>query len=428
MDTKVKINKYCILIFFLIFLDLDCFALIDLNKFNIAGIKLVDITFFIHILICIIELMKNNFKIYRGIPFIITLLVLGLTLTSAVAGCMTYSQELYLGIVSLRSWFSVILLIYPLYSWIQKDFIKVREIEKILLVVGFIYSIIGILQYFLYNHIVFTYTTHNERYGSLRLYFDTIYISFISGIIINKLLNKENKKSVFLICYLFMIFFMLVIVTKGRMMVITTISSIVFCLLFKSNINTLKKSFIIVLMLIMLVVFFNTTMGEDILNTIFGKTKENDTLSVRNSGREYYLNLVFQSPITVLIGCGSPNIHNEVAQKITNPLWNKYGTARFYLSDQGIIGNIFEFGLLGAITYIGITIYLIKQSILMLRIKNKSYYFQFILTDLIGIITLIPMLFQTSLIFVIFICMMLGEKKELQKEQDYVMCNDNFKL
>lgn len=46
---------------------------------------------------------------------------------------------------------------------------------------------------------------------------------------------------------------------------------------------------------------------------------------------EWTIAKTFSSVRTAIFGYGVPNIHNNFAMQIANPLWKMQGTARFYL-------------------------------------------------------------------------------------------------
>lgn len=174
-----------------------------------------------------------------------------------------------------------------------------------------------------------------------------------------------------------------------------------------------KKIILCLLIVVLTYVFMNSTMGQDILDAIMG-TSGNDTLSVRDSGRVYYLGLYTQSWERILFGCGFANSHNSYAITILNPLWQEYGSARYYLEDVGILSPLIKYGLVGIVFWIGVVI---KNISLSYKIYNKSgemVYLQFLFMDLIACATLIPTMFNTTILFPLITILILFRAKELQ--------------
>ena len=402
--------------------------LIDVQRFNIFGIYYTDFVFLVNIAIVIYQIIKDKFQINNNKSICFLLLFIGIAITSAIMGKQTYQQSFFSGLVAQREWISWMLLMYPVYKWIQKNKITVGEIKQCIIFYCDIYAIICILQYMLYNFVQFTYVTTNVRYGSTRLYFNTIFFCFAIAIVLDQIINKNQgmiKKIIKLIAYLFVV----VVITKGRMQSISLLFAIMICIILRRDVPLRKKIMILVVAIVALILFFNTTMGQDIVNTIMGVNSENDTLSVRNSGREYYLALYNKSWKTILFGCGFANSHNEIATNILNPLWNDNGTARYYLEDVGIIAPLIRYGLIGIIIWGGIMIRNLLMSYKIYCRSGQMMYLQFLLMDIIASSTLIPTMFNTTILFPLLTIMILFEYKQLNLGgEKYEFCDGYIKL
>lgn len=411
-----KKDQYYFILFLLFVVDLNFLNLIDTATFNIGGIYYTDIVFLLNISVFLYQIIKDRFQIVKKINITYVLCVIVLMVLSACAGHITYNQSIVAGIVAQREWVSWMLLIYPLSRWIQLQKLSVEGIKKCIINLCNIYALISIIQYLLYDVVKFTYTMVNNRYGSVRLYFNTIFFCFAIGIVIDDLISgpKHSLKNsaiqwIELLAYLFVIVF----ITKGRMQTISLLCAIIVCSLIRRDMRIDKKIILCLLMVVLTYVFMNSTMGQDILDAIMG-TSENDTLSVRDSGRVYYLGLYTQSWKRILFGCGFANSHNSYAIKILNPLWEEYGSARYYLEDVGILSPLIKYGLVGIVFWIGVVI---KNISLSYKIYNKSgemAYLQFLLIDLIACATLIPTMFNTTILFPLITVLILFRAKELQ--------------
>ena len=415
----MKIKKptiYYVILFLLMIVDLNFLNLVDTATFNIVGIYYTDIVFMLNVGVFLYQIVKDGFLVIKKVNGIYVIGLIVIMITSAFAGRGTYNQSILAGIVAQREWISWMLLIYPISRWLQLKKITVGGVKKSIINLCNIYASICILQYLLNGVIKFTYTTVNNRYGSIRLYFNTIFFCFAVGIVIDRLI-VQNKKSindiiiswVELISYLFVIIF----ITKGRMQTLSLLCAIAICLLLRRNIQVNKKIVICLLMVILMYAFMSSTIGQDILNSIMG-TSENDTLSVRDAGRVYYLGLYTQSWKRILFGCGFANSHNTYAVKLLNPLWQEYGSARYYLEDVGILSPLVKYGLVGIILWGGI---MIKNILLSYKIYKKSgemVYFQFLIMDLIACATLIPTMFNTTILFPIITAVIIFRSRELE--------------
>lgn len=411
---KKKTNIYYVLLFTLMVVDLNFLNLINTKTFNIFGIYYTDIVLLLNIFIFLFQIIKDRFFIINKIYTLYIFGLITIMITSSCAGQITYNQSLLNGLIAQREWISWMLLIYPISRWLKSKKITIDGIKKSIIVLCNIYACICILQYFLNDIITFTYTTVDNRYGSVRLYFDSIFFCLAIGIVIDNLINQKNINKIIIYCielisYLFVIIF----ITKGRMQTLSLLFSIVICLLIRRNIKISQKIIISILIVILMCVFMSSTMGQDIIALLMGKS-ENDTLSVRDAGRIYYMDLYKQSWKKIIFGCGFPNVHNTYASKLLNPLWSEYGSARYYLEDVGLVSPLIKYGLIGVLLWGG---FMAKSILLSYKIYKKSgemVYLQFLIMDLIGCATLIPTMFNTTIVFPLIIAIIFFKSKELK--------------
>lgn len=396
---------YYVIIFFYCFADLSFFYFIDTINFTLLGISYTDMLFGLNVLLFLYELIFNQRGVVKiNFPIYLVLLSICLACTSAFAGTLTYGQAFFSGLASQRLWVSVFLVSYPIYNWINERKITKEGLIKLLSIVVVFYMIVMIVQYLLYDKIVFTYVTQNERYGETRLYFDISYLVFISGFVIESILvyKKKVKSIVFVLIILACIAF----ITKGRMATLSLCIGAMCSLLISRN-NSVKKKFEIVCVVgVCLLIFVNTNMGKDIFNTVSGTTSENNTLAIRDDGRVYYLNMIKSSINSCLIGCGSASIHNTTAMKMTSPYWKPYSPAKFYLVDHGIIYGLFNYGLLGILVYLSLFIWSLKVAWKIYIREGRTAYLQYLIVQIASCITLVPDYFETSFVFSIYLILL----------------------
>lgn len=420
---KIKISKqsiYYIVLFIYCFIDLNFFYLIDSSTFNFFGIYYTDFVFLLNIGLVVFEVVKNRGRIMAGINIKVILILITIAFTSAIAGIKAYNQPFLLGLVAQRGWISCILMFYPILSWLKKGKITVNGLKNMLYMVATIYVPICILQYVFAGTLIFTFVPISSRYSDSRMYFDVSYLTIVSAFALDDFLGtKEKSKKKLQLRYVFLlaaIAFIYIIVIKGRMAVLALTGAVSICFMLHSQNNVMKKVIYCVILIIVLACFMNTTMGKDIITILFNSSSKNDTLSIRNDGRVYYMSLLLSSVSTFIFGLGSPNINWEIAQRITNPAWNDAGTARFYLSDQGILGVTVCYGVLGVIVWVFILIFCLRVAYKIYKRKGRTAYLQYILIEIIGCATLTPNFFYTILVFPIFFAMLLHENGTLNEE------------
>lgn len=402
--SACKINSYQVLLFFLLSININFFYL--LSGGNFFGISIVDFTFLFNILVFIWQLFQDSFYLKRNDSLLFIGIILLLFVISAVSASANYYQGFLDGIMSQRLWLSWMFLMYPILRWLESSKISVKEIKDVIVIFSNIYALICILQFFLYNKFQFTSVVTSVRYGSVRLYFNTVFLILASSIVMDSLFNNKNKRiSIVNILELFSYLFVIFFVTKGRMQAISFLLALTLCVLLRRKISFFKKVSFILLLFIALLLFFNTPMGQEILNLVVGKSIENDTLSIRDSARQYYWKLVTSSWKNLLFGLGTPNINNSYALGILNPIWSQSVTARYYLDDVGVMAILIRYGLFGIISWISVLIYNIVLSFKIYGKTGELFFLQFLLVDIFACWTLIPTMFNNSIAFPLVICL-----------------------
>lgn len=401
-----------IILFFLMILDLEFLNLVDIARFNILGMYYSDIIFVVSILIFIAVLLCSGLRIKIDVSLAVIFSFLMIACFSAKSAQLSYNQSFLAGIAAQREWLSWIILIYPIYNWIKNKKITREGILKCIRYVCRCYAIVCILQFILYNHVQFTYVMTNSRYGGARLYFNTTFFSLAICSIVDGLFNKEikRKQKILDMMEIVLYFFIIAFITKGRMGTVALVASMMVFFSIRKNISLEKKFLIILCVIVCAVIFTFSTMGQDILNTITGVSSETDTLGVREAARTYYIDKTISSTRTLFLGYGVPNIHSKIAMAITNPLWQSMGDARFYLSDVGIVGIFFQYGIFGISLLVGLTIFMMKKFVYIYRRQGETKYLQYLILDIIAWVSLTPALFSTSILGVILLTMALSEK------------------
>ena len=409
-----KSTMYYGIIFITIMLNLNIFFLVDTyGNFRFFGIPLYDITFFwnlIWIFTSLLYSISYGIKRSKDKFFLVVIFACILVFTSSYIGTKTYNQPLIYGLVSQRLWISCLLMYFPFDRWLNSNKITINGIVRTLKIICVMYLSICILQYLLSNKIQFTYVATSTRYGEVRYRFDCLFLVLLSGFTIdNIILNKKNHKVDILI--LGAIFFVIVVIAKGRMQIISWLAAIVICMLIRKE-HILKKYFFVLVMIISLYFFVSSTsLGQDILDIFWGSGTgvSEDTLTIRDVSKEYYLNLLKTNGETILFGYGSVNNSWEIAREIARPT---IGNWVYHTSDNGIYGYAFYYGILGVIWWIVSMTYCLYLAFKVYKKTGKFAYLQFVLVDFISCSTLVPYLFNNMCIMPIYMVLL---KKEINQ-------------
>ncbi len=402
----VKINRYCILLFTLMVLDLDCFYFVNRYSTYILGIGYTDLLVLIRILVVVYTIINNHGRVSK--PAFFNVLLIGtviLSITSAFAGKMVYGQSIISGIIAQREWISAMLMVYPILTWLKNRQITLNQVIKTIAIVSVIYVGICILQYYLIDKIMFLQTNINQRYGEARLRLSNVFLVILSGFLIDNLMEKSKKHEgkALSILVLFGYFFLVAVITKGRMATLAAVGGIGVSVLLRRS-SASHKIISIIVLLATIIFFANSQLGKDALDVLFGSGTgiSADTISVRNVEAAYYIEMTTNSFWRILLGCGYPS-PSPSAQSISSPT---IGYWTYYTTDVGIIGNFYCYGLLGIFWYIMIYGNVLIKGYKIYKRSNRICYLQFFIIDVLGCISLWPLCFNFTIALPLFLAML----------------------
>lgn len=405
---KIKVNCQAIIIFLLIMLDLNMFYLVDEYRYMSIGISFYDIVVIIKIGIFLWSCVKYNLyhsgrlslKYFNNKIIIVAFIMI---ILSSVIATFTYDQSFLSGIIAQRKWISSLLMVVPVSIWMDRSIINERQLKKSLFVACGIYLFLCILQYIFINIITFMHLPIvAERYGTTRLRFECVFNVLVLGFLTDDaVMNKKMKEKVFPILLIVGSFILLAIVTKGRMATLSCAAAMCICLVLRRT-SVVKKSIIIIAIIIVVSVLMSTTIGQDTMNIIWGgnSSLSADTLTIREYERMYYMGLLTQNPLTFLLGYGFANQTISSVGAIASPT---IGSWIYYTSDIGVMGNMFYYGLFGLCWWVYVVIYLVRRGLRIYKMTGRTAFLQLIISELVGSLTLIPLIFNNSIAFIILL-------------------------
>ncbi|NCT37348.1 hypothetical protein GTW56_13955 [Bacillus sp. EB93] len=220
---SIKINILFLLIgavlFFLLFLKKEFLVIgIIVSVDNIFYLVKSNIGEKISVFLCfviIIQLLyylsniskKNwnalNFK-YPIIAFILLIIM------EIINSYYLYNQPLILG-VKASKWYLIIFVYFFVSYLLINNYISQKKVENIILSLGFIASLLYIVQYFLFDKILFLNVNFLERFGEVRFYqgISLVVISFFLGL--QKIIQyKKTSFTMVLICITNMFYILIV--------------------------------------------------------------------------------------------------------------------------------------------------------------------------------------------------------------------------
>lgn len=361
MNIK-KESIYLLVIFFIIFLNEKCFYLLDLN--SSLWIYLLLIISIILIILNIKLILKNR---YRFILFIFTFLVLNF-----IEICMTtlkFGQPFSLALARYKYVF--IFILYIPISVILKKF-KIEKLKIMIINLGTLLSILYIIQAMIYPKFILFNMYYMERANRIRFYTGSYFI--IISILLNFsfLLHNFKKKYFF---YLIIQIIMLIFVSQTRSSIaILFITFILTLLMYIKNFNWKKisKILIVIGLIIMVIMPYISALVNSINDSLFNKNSDNGSISIRIDAQKYMIDKIKENP---LLGVGMYDNSYEEAGSITG---SEY---KYYVADVGIIGFIFQYGILGFLIflYLWVKMIILTYKIYKQKKENSLYYIMFLL-------------------------------------------------
>lgn len=371
----MRVNIFSLWIGLIIFFQLNAFYLLDSNAVPSDDIALIlEVLLFAYVYT---HKGKNNQK-YKAeySPWFIA--VIALAIIAAARATVNYGQPFWLGLRPQRAWVGAMLMYFPINRLIRTERYSIDKMLNTIDLCNVFFMILVIAQYLVADHYMFLTVQNNQRYGSVRLYVQTIFlwISFMRYFC--NLLEGTRlrlKDILFIASPIFILFF----VTKSRMAMIAFIASILI-LVSRKKLST-KKLFFVVIAVVVISVFLSSSVGQDLLTLVFSPENSADNTSgIRELGREFYINKLLSSPINMLFGYGFPNM-----------LWPRAVSEagflqKIFIVDNGIFGQTFVYGMVYLIWII--TLY--WKSIRSAAINKCDFVMGALLIGILGSYSLVP--------------------------------------
>lgn len=374
----------------------------------------------VEIFVFLESIAESGFKLKKSSYNWIFYVGLILVVTSAIAGVITYGQNLLTGLIVQRSRIGLLLFFFALLQWYSNKRITADGIWKTLITFAVAYALVCSVQYVLSNVVTFTYSTTSEkiRYGTVRYWFNGTYLVFLAGYGLDRFWHKEKHKIINIFLMLFP-FVLLYFITKARMAALALTCSFLSCVILRDG-RTTKKIGSIIVVVVAFLVLSSTAVGKDLVNTILNSSAlSEDTLSVREMGRAYYVTETAKNPVRFLFGCGYASANNSTALALTYPkvyssIYGYY--VSLYPQDNGVFGCFYYYGISGIIWWISIIIFVVKKGWRICKETGNTVFLGFAFYEVISCVTLTPSPFgRYILIATIAILLMASEDLYLKR-------------
>ena len=414
----MKINRnsfFYTTIFIALCLENQVLYLVPSN-WNVLGFDYQAICAIFELMLFVFTLVKFRFHLIWNRYCYIFGTGLLVCFTSAMAATFTYGQDFFTGLIVQRTRIATMLFFFTIYLWYKNKKITIDGLFKLLLFFGIIYGTICCIQYLLSDYVTFTYssTTQRYRFGSVRYWFSGAYLVLLSGFALDSLWSKKRKKLIDVIsfCLPFVLAF---VITKTRMMALALCTAVVISRSIHSG-SFKQQVFKLLGCFTLAGIFLSSNVGSDIVNSIFTGTSGEDTLTVRNIGRDYYIQSTISSPLRFLFGCGYASSSNPTAYEMTYPKIQSstYGyDIMLYPQDNGIFGQFYYYGFIGILWWICSLIFLLTQAFKVYKANGNTCFIQFIIYEFVSSISLTPSLFSRYIIFPLLAILLIGYQQRL---------------
>lgn len=294
----------------------------------------------------------------------VILFVFVLGIVSSIRSLQLYGQPISMGIRPQRMFMVLFLVYFPLMKVLKgnKDFYF--QLEKIIFIVGGFELVLYIIQYLLYNKLVFLHMPVSQRFGDVRLQFASSIIFILPFFVVNNLIN--NYKIKINSCLLVLLLFYNFVVIKARLVTVGLVATLFIIFIIQRKTIKMKILLSIFGSMLILIIMLSSSIVQSYLSVFNPTYVANDqNAKLRSDGKKFYLKELKGYEV---LGRGYINNLFENAYKHS-------GMEKKYLFiDNGIYGFYFLYGLIGVAWVIILIIKLYKYSIRN-YLKQNNYTF-----------------------------------------------------
>lgn len=362
--------------FFLLFIWHRGFYLIPETIF---GYVRDDVVFGICIVVFLMSVLINQkisitryFNIFAGILVLIVI--------SAFMAHRTDNQAFMRGIINNMGWIAISLTYFPISTWIQEKRLTYDDIETCIVTAAFIEVILVLIQFYAVGmESMFLSIKMNERYESARLYLNNAYVVASIAIICRKIAAGENSVKNWLV--LALLFMAVVFVIKSRIGMVIALFVAVFTVFFSGEVidkvrnrenkrSNLFKIFLIIAGIALIFASRHLKLIQDFMFALRNPT-EDGSLSGRLETIEYFIDKWRTNNWTTLFGYG------YAARELT--------LHRHIIADTGFFAFLYLYGVAGVIWLIALAYKTIKDGLIVLKTEKNGLLLALALANFIGL-------------------------------------------
>ena len=248
----------------------------------------------------------------------------------------------------------------PMYWFVFYFFLSVNnygkeELEKYLLIFAVLYSIIYVIQFFLYPTILFDVRIDDDpARNTIRIFLSgSAFLVIGYYLMLNKFFN--TNKLIYLLPI--MLFFVVTVLQASRQHVFSMLVVTLYAIIFTRRIKS--RGLIIFFITVSIIPLFY--IFQDVINSLVelstSATKGTDaSANARERALKFFLNDFFPSNSAYILGNGADHMRSPYGLKMT-----MLRSFHFYLSDLGLIGEYIRYGMFFLVGAILIIVKLIRS-------------------------------------------------------------------
>jgi len=324
--------------------------------FNLLGVVLIIFLIFLFI----IYGESGQFKKHFTWPII--LILIGVLLSTGFC-YIFYNQSIFY-----TFWEQKEMFLYLGYFMVHLMKPNPKEIERIIGVYAIVFIVFYFVQYMIYPVEIFNVDMWQNR-GTIRIALPGITFLIIGYFLFFQTFLQTNKFLHFLRCFLILL---IAVLLGGRQLIsVLVLMTIIILILSKRIKNRFLIYLLVIIGLIPLYFIFYNIFHELIKATFVNVNRGSE--DIRLKALRYFLLDSFPNTISYLTGNGAPSETSNYGRGIST-IAGKY---RFFLSDIGIIGNYYLYGM-----FFLVGVLLIFFRITLLKISSNHKYLQYFFASL----------------------------------------------
>lgn len=343
VGTKTLNSYYIILAFVLME---HCFYLINTDTFRVIFLNYAMTWFLIFVAGIVLlyvryRLNKKNVQMYFSSDVIALIVV---AFISVIQCNSLIGQPLAMGFAPQRNYVFILVSYFTIRKLVALNKIDIDTVINGLMVCGTVSVLIYWLQVVLINNVQFVYVHMAAK--TARLYVDSFLCVIIGFLGLYKYLKENNKK--YLIFVVLEIVYELVI-GQSRLELASVVIGYAAMILLMKNLS-IRKICMILIGVVAILVFINSgffeRFNEALQMQFYNTTTGVNTMAIREVARAEFVKQLKHSPVTLIFGCGYPNIGYAGT---ASTAYIAVGNERIGLVDNGIFAFVYVYGLLGAV-------------------------------------------------------------------------------